>query len=89
MIKWNSDNEYRKDMRSNDIGLCTQNTRTILSSSLNTFRKTDTLWPFDDHVNLHFNNEQVIHTSSNSHKKSGYDPRYGFASHLVIKPQVL
>ena len=47
-----------------EIGLCAQNTITILDSTITLFGR-DQNDPFHEHGNLHLDNEQDIHVSYN------------------------
>lgn len=48
-----------------------QNMLAILNSLVNIIREI--WWSFDDHKNIHFDNELYIHTSFNNYEGSGYD----------------
>ena len=44
----------------------------------------DAIQPFNEHKNLHFDNELNIHMSSQNHEESGYGLFCGFAKPLVL-----
>ena len=68
MVRDDSKNKYQKtDVFNIEIGLHAQNTITQYSTYLR-----EPIWPFCEHENLCFDNEQHIHTNSENDEESGY-----------------
>ena len=63
----------QKDMSSKGIGLRAQNMLTLLGAVVNMYFGGGGIWSLNKHTNLHFDNEQEIHMSSQNYEKSGYD----------------
>ena len=45
---------------------------TILGSIVNIIGGYQPIWPFNEHKNLHFDNEYDVHMSSKNYEESGY-----------------
>ena len=58
-------------MCSKENGLRAQNLITILGSIVNIIGG-EPIWPFNEHENLHFDDEWDIHMSSEKYEESGY-----------------
>ena len=52
-------------------GLPAQNMITVLGSIVNIIAG-ELIWPFNEHENLHFDNEWNIHMSSEKYEERGY-----------------
>jgi hypothetical protein len=50
-----------------------QNLKTILGSIVNIIGMGGGIWPFDEHKNLLFNNEQDIYMTFKNYEEHGYD----------------
>ena len=82
-----SKNGHQKDMRIKEIGLRAQNMPTILGSRLNrqhNWGERGHIWPFNEHYNVHFDNEHHIHTRSRNYKANSYMRDLDFASYLAL-----
>ena len=66
-----SKNGRHNDMCLEEVGLRAQNMLTILSSTINLIRETYTTTEWTQE-NLHFDNNQDIHTSSENCEANGY-----------------
>ena len=63
---WISNRYQKGNMSLKEIGLCDQNMLTRLGSIVNITRWP--IWPFNEHKNLHFDNEWDIHLISKNHE---------------------